>query len=317
MASDDDIQELAVNSSKRPRSPSTDDEKLPPTPKAVKIIDHSGRARQQDYDAVVKHIIKTAIDLYEVKLLTVSAFPLQSMEADWVTEVWTEACQHEGVKYRITPDLYKMLTRRGTHLRSELKIKARKTVAMYYKLKPGQSTSAKEKNKRLIVKLLQETGPDRNLFIYPVKEQAREPATRQHIYRHPAIGNIINEYVFGDRNLLGVLYTEYFGDQLPKPTIALAATFIEFCLKEWAEGHFDDATFTVSKNSTIFASHLADLDKFQRLTMQFDLYRDITDSAHTAGRMPDKVFEDMLKAYEERETTESESEVPDKSSDIE
>lgn len=36
----------------------------------------------------------------------------------------------------------------------------------------------------------------------------------------------------------------------------------------------------------------------------------------TAGRMSDKVFENMMKAYEERDTTESEEDVPDKSSDI-
>lgn len=101
--------DTTTSHNKRPRSPSTDDEKLPPTPKAVKIIDHAGRARQQDYDTVVKEIIKVAIDLYEVKLLTVCGFPSSSMEAEWVTEVWADACLREGVKYRITSDLYKMV----------------------------------------------------------------------------------------------------------------------------------------------------------------------------------------------------------------
>ncbi|THH01255.1 hypothetical protein EW026_g1396 [Hermanssonia centrifuga] len=257
-------------------------------PKAVKIVDHSGRARQKDYDTVVKEVIKVARDLFEVRLLTADAFPSALLENEWVAAVWADACQHEGVKYCITPDLHKMLTCRGTHLRSELKIKGHKTVTMYYNLKA---------------------------------EQAREAVIRQHIYWHPAIGNLINEYIFGDQNSL-------------RATIALASTCIEFCLKEWAEGHFDDTTFTVSENSVIFASHLADLDRFERLTMRHNLYRklaaklltnvryyaglgDITDLAPTAGRMSDKVFENMVKAYEKRETTESESDVPDKSSDIE
>ncbi|THG96116.1 hypothetical protein EW026_g5652 [Hermanssonia centrifuga] len=251
---------------------------------------------------VVKEVIKVAIDLYEVQLLTADTFPSASLENEWVTAVWADACQHEGVKYRITPDLHKMLTRQGTHLHSKLKIKGHKTVTMYYNLKAGQSASAKDKNKKLVAKLLQDTGADHILFLYLAKEQAREAVMRQHIYRHPAIGNLINEYIFGDQNSLGVRYTEHLGNQLLKATIALASTCIEFCLKEWAEGHFDDTTFTVSENSVIFASHLADLDRFERLTIPHNLYRklaakllanaryyaslgDLTDLAPTAGRM--------------------------------
>ncbi|THG92442.1 hypothetical protein EW026_g8469, partial [Hermanssonia centrifuga] len=201
---DPSVEAVVTGTGKQPRSPSTDDEKLPPTPKAVKIVDHSGRARQQDYDTVVKEVIKIAIDLYEVKLITVCGFPSSSMEVDWVTEVWAEACRREGVKYRITSDLHKMLTRRGTHLRSEMKNKGRKTVTIYYNLKPGQSERSKTTNKKLVGKLLMQEEPDRNLFVYLAKEQTRESATRQHIYRHPAIANIINEYIFGDRSSLGV-----------------------------------------------------------------------------------------------------------------
>ncbi len=57
----------------------------------------------------MKEVIKIAIDLYEVKLITVCGFPSSSMEVDWVTEVWAEACRREGVKYRITSDLHKMV----------------------------------------------------------------------------------------------------------------------------------------------------------------------------------------------------------------
>ncbi len=79
-------------------------------PKAVKIVDHSGRARQKDYDTVVKEVIKVARDLFEVRLLTADAFPSASLENEWVAAVWADACQHEGVKYCITPDLHKMVS---------------------------------------------------------------------------------------------------------------------------------------------------------------------------------------------------------------
>ncbi len=59
---------------------------------------------------VVKEVIKVAIDLYEVQLLTADTFPSASLENEWVTAVWADACQHEGVKYRITPDLHKMVS---------------------------------------------------------------------------------------------------------------------------------------------------------------------------------------------------------------
>ncbi|PSR79978.1 hypothetical protein PHLCEN_2v6816 [Hermanssonia centrifuga] len=177
------------------------------------------------------------------------------MEAEWVTEVWADACLREGVKSCITSDLYKMLTRRGTHLRSEMKNKGHKTVCMYYNLRPGQSERAKVKNKMLVTKLLMEAEPDRNLFLYPV----------------------------------------------------------EFCLKEWSEGHFEDTTFTVGENSIIYALHLANLDRFERLTLRHKLYHKLamkilTNARHyagvggaatdmpTAGRMSDKVFENMMKA---------------------
>ncbi len=50
-----------------------------------------------------------------------------------------------------------------------MKNKGRKTVTIYYNLKPGQSERSKTTNKKLVGKLLMQEEPDRNLFVYPVR----------------------------------------------------------------------------------------------------------------------------------------------------
>lgn len=97
------------------RARGSSDQPGPPTPKALKLTRDDqprrkdNRGRQADYSEEVQRIIQIAMELYEVRMLTINPFPSSTMEGDWVAEVWAEACKREETKYRITGEIHRMV----------------------------------------------------------------------------------------------------------------------------------------------------------------------------------------------------------------
>lgn len=59
-----------------------------------------------------------------------------------------------------------------------------------------------------------------------LKQLEKEPAKRTGLYRNRAIGDFINSTLFQSNTALGVKFSELFGKEMPKPTIALALTMV-------------------------------------------------------------------------------------------
>lgn len=88
------------------------------TPKAVKLngYDESLVAKMREYDPQTQAIIKTTMDLIEVKMLRENPFPSPTELAEWISEQWVEACKIEledwpKQKLRITDSITKMVSR--------------------------------------------------------------------------------------------------------------------------------------------------------------------------------------------------------------
>ena len=104
----------AVNSRKHDRSPTPDDQdkdKGVPLQKIQKVTDFQGRARLQDYDYEDKEIIATALELYEVKLVTVNPFPDAVQQDIFSDEAWNGSCERHQIAVRPSSDIIKMVCR--------------------------------------------------------------------------------------------------------------------------------------------------------------------------------------------------------------
>lgn len=81
-----------------------------PPPKVTKIIDNKGRPRQKSYDNEVRDVIKLAIDITKVKLVTHNPFPMNAEEEEMIKDSWEQACFQFGVMFGMTLDIYKLVS---------------------------------------------------------------------------------------------------------------------------------------------------------------------------------------------------------------
>lgn len=53
---------------------------------------HGRKPKRSEYTSTVRTLIDKACGLYNVKIMTVNAFPPMELEARWVAEVWAAVC---------------------------------------------------------------------------------------------------------------------------------------------------------------------------------------------------------------------------------
>ncbi|KAG2157804.1 uncharacterized protein EDB93DRAFT_1101111 [Suillus bovinus] len=80
-----------------------------------------GRVHCSDFDGLYSAIIQLAISHYQCVLTNSSIYPNDVEHWDWSAEAWNAACRANGVKVEYNEDAYKLITSRGSNLRSELK----------------------------------------------------------------------------------------------------------------------------------------------------------------------------------------------------
>lgn len=91
--------------SKRSRSPD-DDLRLVKEPKRQS----GGRPKQADYSAIVQEVIAVAIQLWCLKIFCDNAFPTVQQEAEWVTDVWKQACDKLQVQQPLDMDISRLVS---------------------------------------------------------------------------------------------------------------------------------------------------------------------------------------------------------------
>ncbi|KAJ3475745.1 hypothetical protein NLI96_g11635 [Meripilus lineatus] len=287
-----------------------------PPPKVTKIIDNKGRPRQKSYDNEVRDVIKLAIDITKVKLVTHNPFPMNAEEEEMIKDSWEQACFQFGVMFGMTLDIYKLLGRTGTHFCSSLKETVRSVVSGGFGFRDGHSLRIKSFNEKLYNKWHADTS-----YIYPLKELDKPKLERRNMYRHPSIGTFINKAFFPKLRSIGIRFSDAFAPHMPLVTIAFTITFIEFALGEWSTGSFTDTTLSESALSEKYTHHLADLKRFKELTDEHGLFEKIATKLLTnamdfagapsyslmkeVGRIDDEVFRAACQNYVDGSMTES------------
>ncbi|KAF8152478.1 hypothetical protein B0H34DRAFT_118546 [Crassisporium funariophilum] len=239
----------------------------------------SGRPKTGDYDDVTQEYIYQAIALYRVALSTDLAFPSHQQETEGVRNAWKAACDAFNTPLRLTPRIAKLITNRGSHLRGELKTKARPLVEAFFGFESGQNRKIITKN-RATAEWLKE----HSRFIYKKADDDIEKCTG--LYQNKLIQKVVNAMWFQDKQDEGVVFVDMF-QPFPIQALGLVLSVIECCLDEWMTGIKTSIDFSSKLYGDIYAAHLRHIKEFQDYTTKNkagDLLDSILTKLHNRGR---------------------------------
>ncbi|KAJ7634870.1 hypothetical protein FB45DRAFT_865486 [Roridomyces roridus] len=263
----------------RSASPQTGEKRRdPPLPRLdlrvmqAQRLNNGGRAKAKDYDDTTQEALGLAILFFRVFVLVRCAFPDPKQELEWVRESWRIACERLGVTMELTPALSKLITTRDSHVRGELKTKARPIAELLFDFSSGESKEAIKRNRQIAESLKE----DNALFF-------RDPSTRTGIFRNRAIQKLVNAAIFPNRRAPGATLPDYF-DPLPLVTLALVLTVFDNCVDEWATGIRTDIPFTASEYREVYQRHVSTLEEFAVATKKYGILDKILQDLHDNGR---------------------------------
>ncbi|KAI5994418.1 hypothetical protein EDD15DRAFT_2112111, partial [Pisolithus albus] len=193
-----------------------------------------GRPHTRDYDDMTQEFVTTAIGDYCVRLCAEGPMPDHAMETSLLDASWARACKVTGVNLWRTLQLAKLVTSRGSQVRSQLKTKLRPLIEAVFGFHSSQSKNAIKKNRVLAEGLKEGTN-------FAFKEDGRRG-----FLKAPLIQKIVNTMWFTNKHDDGVVYHEYFRP-FPYPALALVLTAIECCVDEWVTGTRTDIPFTIQE----------------------------------------------------------------------
>ncbi|KAJ6518448.1 hypothetical protein DFH09DRAFT_1428065 [Mycena vulgaris] len=263
-----------VAGDKRARSPAHDDIRAA---QAQKIHDHQGRVRARDYDDTTQELISITNTWYRCLLAARDAYPDVASETEMVTLAWSKGCEELKVSMRITPDIAKLITRRGPQMRGELKTKVRGLVELVFGFESGQNKKNIRKNRQLAEDLKEGMG-------YCYSEFPAVAAQRRGMYKAKIIQKSTNLMWFNNRRDEGATHPDVFGPVFPKPAFALVLSAIECSIDEWATGIKTDVPFTAADYRGVYLEHLKCLDEFEKYTAPRDILGNILTRMHNIGR---------------------------------
>ncbi|KAG1723578.1 hypothetical protein EDB19DRAFT_1916044 [Suillus lakei] len=88
------------------------------------------RLKASDFDQVTKDLLASAMSIYRCLVVTRTPFPeTLIIETKLAKDAWHEACNMAELTIQLTPSLVKMMTRRTSQVRGELKTKMRTLTA--------------------------------------------------------------------------------------------------------------------------------------------------------------------------------------------
>ncbi|KAJ6456820.1 hypothetical protein C8R47DRAFT_996109, partial [Mycena vitilis] len=259
---------------KRDRSSDDDDIRVV---QAQKINNHQGRPRAKDFDDLTQELVSITNTWFRCLLATRDAFPEHTPEQQMLRQSWSWACQELGVHMSMTPDIAKLITRRGSQMRGELKTKTRPLTELVFGFESGQNKKNVRKNRKLAEDLKEGLG-------YCYETSPADADGRKGLYKAKIIQKSINAMWFNNKHDEGATHAELFGPALPKPAFALILTAIECTIDEWATGIKTEVQFSAADYRSVYQDHLKCLDDFEKHTAPRDILGNILTRAHNIGR---------------------------------
>ncbi|KAG2114531.1 hypothetical protein DEU56DRAFT_933783, partial [Suillus clintonianus] len=237
---------------------------------ALKMKKHSdgsrlpSRVKVTDFDDVSKDILVTAISIFRCLIVTQAPFPDSIADETMLgKEAWREACQLKGINIKLTPLAIKMLLKRTSHVRGELKTKMRSLTRIFFGFRSSESRDVIRQNRDLAESL-----KNGSSFVF------KDWTAKTGIYKTDLLQDGINIMWFANRSDEGIVYNQYF-NPMPIKVIALTLTVIECCIDEWMQGVKEDIKFTALAYRSVYNNHLTSLQRFDERTAPYKLFERI------------------------------------------
>ncbi|KAJ7140072.1 hypothetical protein C8R43DRAFT_1131811 [Mycena crocata] len=281
------------------------------TVQAQKTTKSGGRPKAKDYDDLTQEVITLTIRIYRCYLSIKHGFPDHAAELEFLRAAFAYACRELGLKMHLTPDISKLITSRGSHLRGELKTKVKPMVEAVFGFKSGHNKKSLAFNRTL-----GETLKHDLTFTF------NNTVKRKGIYKNGIIQMAVNAMWFANRRDEGPSFPEFF-KPFPKPALALVLTVVENLIDEWTTGIRTDIAFTANEYRSIYENHLDALNLFEERTKPHNILGNILVRLHNIGRFhsgAQPITENVrpvlsranidaaIKEYEEGSETESDAE---------
>ncbi|KAG1889975.1 hypothetical protein F4604DRAFT_1673484 [Suillus subluteus] len=240
------------------------------------------RMKAGDFEADSKDILVTATSIFRCLIVTRAPFPdTIAVETMLGKEAWHEACQMKGIDIKLTPLAVKMLLKRTSHVRGELKMKMRSLTRLFFGFRSSDLREVIRDNRDLAESL-----KDGSSFVF------KDWTAKTGIYKTELLQDGIN-------------------------VIALTLTAIECCIDEWLQGIKEDIKFTAATYGSVYQTHLSSLQRFDERTAPYKLLERICDNLHDVARfhagvetltkvsdgsrISDEAFEDAIREHQLQE----------------
>ncbi|KAG1788338.1 uncharacterized protein HD556DRAFT_1312101 [Suillus plorans] len=248
-----------------------------------------GRVRSADFDKLYASTIHLAVGHYQSILANTTIYPNDIEARDWSGQAWAAACRSQGVRIDYDEDAYKLITERGSNLRSDLKTALRALVETEFGFKNDKTPEAIRFNAELTSTLL----GNRKLFTCKNREAGKG------LFEADIILKGITKWCYDRKNSLGATLSSYFKDTTTGGAslgiIAAVLTGIEACVVEWTTGTKIESRFYKERYAAIFETYYKMLVDFDEGTRHADILPKICKRLLKHARRHANVPEDAVR----------------------
>ncbi|KAL6305982.1 hypothetical protein BKA93DRAFT_775949 [Sparassis latifolia] len=285
------------------------------SPKYQKSTDGPKCPRAKDFDDFTQEVLAIAISVFRCKVSSKGPFPdTSTFETEMAQQAWQEACTKTGLNVALTPMLLKMITKRTSHVRGELKTKVRGVIQSFFGFRSGENKKTIARNRQHAEDL-----KDGYTFVYADMNK------KTGLYKTEIIQMVINDMWFANKQDEGIRYHEYF-NPISDVTIALVLAAIECGIDEWATGIKEDIAFSAASYKEVYEAHLHCLEDFEKHTVKYGIVRKLREMLHSNARFHSgaeplsktmvpalgvSAFDAAIREWEDPEAEDDDEEVPE------
>ncbi|QRW15416.1 LON domain serine protease [Ceratobasidium sp. AG-Ba] len=223
---------------------------------SVKKKKHRKKTKLSDFPGRPGEVASAAIPYFLATVFAEGGYEHLDTLQDWALDAYRRSYNLEYPDEAFEPPpvaILKIMTRRASWLRGEIKKRIRAGVEYGYGFRNPAVTRADIKhNKRLAKKLKPQVFHCKNLVF----------DTDQ--FEHPEFIRAIGAGLFWDPDSLGVVFKDRF-KPVPIPAAALVLTMMQACIAEWKEGRHKAIELDITTQKTVYETHLLSLYSYENI----------------------------------------------------
>ncbi|KAG8796344.1 hypothetical protein FRC12_000061 [Ceratobasidium sp. 428] len=216
------------------------------------------KTKLADFPGCIGEIASAAIPYFLATVFAEGGYEGLETFEDWALDAYRRTYHLE---YPDEPEGYerppvavlKIMARRASWLRGEIKKRVRAVVEYGYGFRHNAVSRVDIKHNRRLSKILKP-----NVF------HCRNLVSDTDQFEHPEFIHAISAGLFWDSESLGAVFQNRF-KPVPMPAVALILTIMQFCIEEWREGHYKPASLDIDTQKDVYGRHLLGLYEYERI----------------------------------------------------